>query len=206
VRKLEVTFRPFDTTTRVPEGTTLFSAAHWIGLPIESTCGGRGTCGKCKVRVLVGDVEVSPADRRWFGDTELAEGWRLACEAELYGDVECHVPELMRVPKAATMGLSRLVLLEPNVHKVHLVLVEPSLEDVRSDVERLRHALDAEGYGLRTDLRALRHLPIALRLARYDVTAVLCGEQLVAVEEVPVRPDTITFMALLPRAEFPIFR
>ena len=182
MRKLEVTFRPFDRTTRVPEGTTLFNAAHWIGLAIESTCGGRGTCGKCKVRVLAGDVEVAPADRRWFTDAELAEGWHLACEAVLYTDAECLVPALMRVPKAATMGLSRFVLLEPNVHKIHLVLAEPSLEDVRSDVERLRDALDAEGYGLVADLRALRHLPIALRVAGYDVTAVLCGEHLVAVE------------------------
>jgi uncharacterized 2Fe-2S/4Fe-4S cluster protein (DUF4445 family) len=182
VRKLEVTFRPFDQVTRVPEGTTLFNAAHWIGLPIESTCGGRGTCGKCKVQVLAGEVEVAPADRRWFSDAQLAEGWRLACEATLYADAECHVPALMRAPKAATMGLSRFVLLEPNVHKVHLALPEPSLEDVRSDVERLRDTLDAEGYGVVTDLRALRHLPIALRNARYDVTAVLCGEHLVAVE------------------------
>jgi len=45
-RKLEVIYQPFDRTTRVPPGTTLFSAAHWIGLPIDSTCGGRGTCGK----------------------------------------------------------------------------------------------------------------------------------------------------------------
>jgi uncharacterized 2Fe-2S/4Fe-4S cluster protein (DUF4445 family) len=182
VRKLEVAFRPFDRVTRVPEGTTVFNAAHWIGLPIESTCGGRGTCGKCKVQVLAGEVEVVPADRRWFSDAQLADGWRLACEATLYADAECHVPALMRAPKAATMGLSRFVLLEPNVHKVHLVLPEPSLEDARSDVERLRGGLDAEGYGLLTDLRALRHLPIALRSAGYDVTAVLCGEHLVTVE------------------------
>ena len=174
-----VAFRPFDRVTRVPEGTTVFNAAHWIGLPIESTCGGRGTCGQCKVQVLAGEVEVAPADRRWFSDAQLAGGWRLACEATLYADAECHVPALMRAPKAATMGLSRFVLLEPNVHKVHLVLPEPSLEDARSDVERLRGGLDAEGYGLLTDLRALRHLPIALRSAGYDVTAVLCGEHLV---------------------------
>src|SRR5260370_22020513 len=37
-RKLEVTYQPFDRTTRVPPGTTLFSAAHWIGLPTYSTC------------------------------------------------------------------------------------------------------------------------------------------------------------------------
>jgi uncharacterized 2Fe-2S/4Fe-4S cluster protein (DUF4445 family) len=58
-RKLEVKYLPFDRTTRVPPGTTLFSAAHWIGLPIDSTCGGRGTCGKCKVRVIEGRTEAA---------------------------------------------------------------------------------------------------------------------------------------------------
>lgn len=182
MRKVEVTFRPHDKVTRVPEGTTLFNAAHWIGLPIESTCGGRGTCGKCRVRVLAGEVEITPADRRWLSEEELAEGWRLACESVLAGDVECFVPALMRVPKAATMGLSRFVLLEPNVHKVHLVLDPPTLEDARSDVERIRAALEAEGYGVRIELPVLRHLPIVLRTAGFDVTAVLCGEHLVAVE------------------------
>lgn len=182
MRKLEIAFRPFDELTRVPEGTTLFNAANWIGLAIESTCGGRGTCGKCKVQVLDGSVEITPADRRWFSEEQLAEGWRLACEAELYTDVACHVPQLMRAPKAATMGVSRFVLLEPNVQKVHLELAEPALDDVRPDIERLRDALDVEGYGIVTDLRTLRDLPVALRRAGYDVTAVLCGEHLVAVE------------------------
>ena len=59
-RKLEVTYLPFERTTRVPSGTTLFSAAHWIGLPIDSTCGGRGTCGKCKVRVITGTSRPDP--------------------------------------------------------------------------------------------------------------------------------------------------
>ncbi len=182
MRKVEVTFRPHDRTTRVPEGTTLFNAAHWIGLPIESTCGGRGTCGKCRVQVLAGEVGITPADRRHLSEEELAAGWRLACESVLEGDVECFVPALMRAPKAATMGLSRFVLLEPNVHKVHLALEPPTLEDARSDVERIRAALEAEGYGVRLGLPVLRHLPIALRASAFEVTAVLCGEHLVAVE------------------------
>ena len=182
MRKVEVTFRPHDRVTRVPEGTTLFNAAHWIGLPIESTCGGRGTCGKCRVQVLAGNVEVTPADRRHLSEEELAAGWRLACEAIVTTDVECSVPALMRAPKAATMGLSRFVLLEPNVHKIHLTLDPPTLEDPRSDVERIRAALEAEGYGVELDLPVLRHLPIVLRASGFDVTAVLCGERLVAVE------------------------
>jgi uncharacterized 2Fe-2S/4Fe-4S cluster protein (DUF4445 family) len=182
MRKLEVAYRPFDKVTRVPEGTTLFNAAHWIGLPIESTCGGRGTCGKCRVRVDEGEIEITPADRRHLTEDELQEGWRLSCEAVAYDDCVCFVPDLMRAPKAATMGVSRFVLLEPNVHKVHVTLPHPSLEDARGDVERLRDELDREGYGMVADLRSLRHLPVVLRRADFDVTAVLCGERLVAVE------------------------
>ncbi len=182
MRKLELTYRPFEKTTRVPPGTTLFNGAHWIGLPIESTCGGRGTCGKCKIRLLDGSTEVTPADRRLLTEAELDDGWRLACKAEAYEDAVCFVPELMHAPKAATMGIGRFVLLEPNVHKVRLQLTEPTLEDPRSDVERLRDALDVEGYGLTVDLPVLRTLPAALRSARFDVTAVLCGEHLVAAE------------------------
>ena len=63
-RKVEVTYLPSGKTVRVPEGTTLFNAAHWAGLPIESTCGGRGTCGKCRVRVVEGEAERTLADYR----------------------------------------------------------------------------------------------------------------------------------------------
>ncbi|MFW6070058.1 MAG: 2Fe-2S iron-sulfur cluster-binding protein, partial [bacterium] len=56
-------FRPQDKVTRVPPGMTVFNAANWIGLAIDSTCGGRGTCGKCKVRILKGDLAITAADR-----------------------------------------------------------------------------------------------------------------------------------------------
>ena len=181
-RKLEVTYQPFDRTTRVPPGTTLFSAAHWIGLPIDSTCGGRGTCGKCKVRVLEGASEVSPADHRLLRKDEVENGWRLSCQARIYEDITCEVPQLLRVPKAATMGLSRLVIIDPNVRKVYLELTEPDLHDQRSDVTRMREALTAEGHDMSASVPVLRTLPKALREAGFKVTAVLAGEHLVAVE------------------------
>jgi len=181
-RKLEVTYQPFDRTTRVPPGTTVFSAAHWIGLPIDSTCGGRGTCGKCKVRVLDADMEVTTADHRQLRKDEIEGGWRLSCQARIYEDLVCEVPQLLRVPKAATMGLSRLVIIDPNVRKVFLELVEPDLHDQRSDVARLRDALTAEGHDMIADVPVLRTLPKAIRDAEFKVTAVLAGEHLVAVE------------------------
>src|SRR5437899_7685222 len=181
-RKLEVTYVPFDRTTRVPPGTTLFSAAHWIGLPIDSTCGGRGTCGKCKVRVIKGIADAETADPRQLRPQEIAEGWRLSCQARIYEDMTCEVPQLLRVPKAATMGLGRLVILDPNVRKVYFELSEPSMEDQRSDVARLKDALTEEGHGMVAGVSVLRTLPSVFREAGFRITAVLSGEQLVAVE------------------------
>ncbi len=188
-KKLEVVYKPFDKTTRVPPGTTLFSAAHWIGLPIDSTCGGRGTCGKCKVQVLQGGGEITTADRKQLRAAELEAGWRLSCQAKVYDDTTVTVPELMRVPKAATMGVNRLVLLDPNVRKVFVELSEPTLEDQRSDVERLRDALTAEGFDMKVDLQALRTLPALLRSAEFKATAVLGGDHLIAVEAGDTREE-----------------
>ena len=66
---------------RVPAGTTLFDAASWNGIAIDSTCGGHGTCKKCKVRVVSGRAEISSVDPRAFSPDELRNGWRLACRA-----------------------------------------------------------------------------------------------------------------------------
>jgi hypothetical protein len=93
----------------------------------------------------------------------------------------CEVPQLLRVPKAATMGLGRLVILDPNVRKVYLELAEPSLEDQRSDALRLKEALTEEGHDMVAGVPVLRTLPSVLREAGFHVTAVLAGEHLVAI-------------------------
>jgi uncharacterized 2Fe-2S/4Fe-4S cluster protein (DUF4445 family) len=180
--KVAVEFRPQDKVTRVPAGTTIFNAANWIGLPIDSTCGGLGTCGKCKVRVLQGENGITAADRKTFTEQELAEGWRLSCRASAYEDIVCEVPRLMGNPKAALMGFGRHVILDPNVHKVLLQLESPSLEDQRSDFNRVRDALDVEGFEVTASLPVLRRLPRCLRQAQWQVTAVVVGQELVTVE------------------------
>ena len=140
--KVSIEFRPHDKVTRVPPGMTIFNAANWIGLPIDSTCGAKGTCGKCKVRILRGHNGATAADRRIFTEEELADGWRLSCRSEAQEDVVCEVPRLMGNPKAALMGFDRHVILNANVHKIPLTLTPPSLEDQRSDFSRLRDALE----------------------------------------------------------------
>jgi uncharacterized 2Fe-2S/4Fe-4S cluster protein (DUF4445 family) len=179
--KLAVTYLPSGGVAHVPAGTTLFHAANWAGLPIESTCGGRGTCGKCKVRVLQGQSEPTLADHRHLHENEIAAGWRLSCQAEVETDATCDVPALIRTPKAATMGVGRFVLLEPNVRKLLLEVRPPSLEDHRSHLRRLSDALDAEGIEPQAGPAVLPRLARALEDGT-TVTTTVVGEHLVDVE------------------------
>lgn len=178
--KVEVTYQPSGKTVRVPEGTTLFNAAHWAGLPIESTCGGRGTCGKCGVQVLSGEAELSLADYRHLAD-KLDDGWRLSCQCPINGPMTVDVPRLMKMPKAATMGVGRFVLLEPNVVKLYMELPPPSLEDHRSHLSRVMDEVEAQGYTRNYDWEVLPRLAEAFR-ENSHVTATLVGEYLVDVE------------------------
>ena len=180
--KYSITFLPQNIITHAPEGTTVFNAANWAGLPIDSTCGGRGTCGKCKVRLLQGADGTSEADHRFLSATELSDGWRLSCRSAVHGECVAEVPRLMTSPKAALLGYGQHVLLDPNVTKLHLHLSEPTLEDQRSDLRRLLTSLRDEGYEVRVDPGVWRALPIILRASDFDITAVVVGDELIAIE------------------------
>ena len=135
--RVALRFEPSGTAVRVPPGVTLFDAASWNGIAIDSTCGGHGTCKKCKVRVADGSVPISPLDVRAFDQGDLADGWRLACRAEAQHDLVIDVPPLVTRPKAATVGVGRQVILHPAIQKRYVELEEPTLQDQRTDLERL---------------------------------------------------------------------
>jgi uncharacterized 2Fe-2S/4Fe-4S cluster protein (DUF4445 family) len=83
---------------RVLAGTTIFDAASWNGVAIDSTCGGHGTCKKCKVKVISGHAAISSVDPRAFTIEELKNGWRLACRADTQEDLTIEVPPLQTRP------------------------------------------------------------------------------------------------------------
>jgi uncharacterized 2Fe-2S/4Fe-4S cluster protein (DUF4445 family) len=178
--RVRLRFEPDGADVRVPNGTPIFDAASWNGVAIDSTCGGHGTCKKCKVRIEDGDVPISTVDPRAFSPDELREGWRLACRAPAREDLVVHVPPLQTRPKAALVGVGRHVILRPAVQKRHLVLDEPSLEDQRSDVQRVLDAI--EDLEPRVSLAVARTLGKILRESQFDVTAVVCDEELIGVE------------------------
>jgi len=178
--RVDLLFEPSGRRVRVPAGVTLFDAASWNGIAIDSTCGGHGTCKKCKVRMLDAAAAPSALDIRAFSAEEIRDGWRLACRAQAAGDARVEVPPLVTRPKAATVGVGRQVILRPAVQKRYLELAEPSLADQRSDLERVLAALD--DLELRADLHAVRSVGRALRAADYHVTAVIVDDVLIDVE------------------------
>jgi uncharacterized 2Fe-2S/4Fe-4S cluster protein (DUF4445 family) len=178
--RVDLRFLPDGPQVRVPPGVTLFDAASWNGVAIDSTCGGHGTCKKCKVRIAGGSVPASPVDGRAFSPEELRAGWRLACRALAASDLEIEVPPLTTRPKAATVGVGRQVILRPAAQKRYLELAEPSLADQRTDLERVLAGLD--DLELRVSLDVLRGLGQVLRAADFKVTAVIVDDALIDVQ------------------------
>jgi len=170
---------PSTRSVRVPPGVTVFDSASWNGIAIDSTCGGHGTCHKCKVRVAPAGP-ASRHDERTFTPAQLQAGWRLACLAQATSDLAVDVPPLTTRPKAATVGVGRQVILRPAVQKRYVELDEPTLADQRTDLDRLLAAID--DLELTADLPVLRRLPKVLREADFKVTAVVVDEALIDVE------------------------
>jgi uncharacterized 2Fe-2S/4Fe-4S cluster protein (DUF4445 family) len=178
--RVQLTFAPSGRSVRVPPGVPVFDAASWNGIAIDSTCGGHGTCRKCLVRVTAGPAPVTTHDARTFSAAQIADGWRLACLLRAAHDLDLEVPPLVTRPKAATVGVGRQVILRPAVQKRYVELDEPSLEDQRTDLRRLRDAVDDLTF--EPDLHALQRLPTVLRASDFNVTAVVVDEALVDVE------------------------
>jgi uncharacterized 2Fe-2S/4Fe-4S cluster protein (DUF4445 family) len=180
VVRVDLSFEPSGKGVRVPTGVSVFDAASWNGIAIDSTCGGHGTCKKCKVQILEGDVPVGRLDTRAFSTEELKDGWRLACISNATTDLRINVPPLTTRPKAATVGAGRQVILRPSIQKRHITMADPSLADQRSDIARvLDEITDLTEH---VDPHLLRDLPRVLRAADFDVTAVVVDDLLVAIE------------------------
>ena len=169
-----------DRPVRVPLGVTLFDAASWNGIAIDSTCGGHGTCKKCRIRFKSEPPAPTSLDLRAFTEQEIKDGWRLACRTPATVEADVEVPPLTTRPKAATVGVGRQVILRPAVRKRYLELTEPTLADQVTDLERILAELT--DLSPRPDLAVLRSLGTTLRQADFKVTAVVADETLIAVE------------------------
>jgi uncharacterized 2Fe-2S/4Fe-4S cluster protein (DUF4445 family) len=178
--RVKLDFAPSNQSFKVPPGVSVFDAASWNGIAIDSTCGGHGTCKKCKVQITEGIVPISRLDLRAFSQDELKNGWRLACVARATENLAITVPAMTTRPKAATVGVGRQVILRPAVQKRYLELDEPTLHDQRPDIQRVKDAID--DLEVNVEFKLLQKLPTVLRKNNFKVTAVVVDDLLIDIE------------------------
>ncbi len=173
----EVTVNPGNNTLKVEAGDNLLKILQGAEYDLQADCGGQGTCGRCQVKIEKGEDfsysgELLSADR-------LEEGFRLACQLEVEGDLEITIPESSLLTGQQILVGSeeednyleskeisgRPREINPLVRKKSLKLSSPSLQDNTADLDRIYRELTGESgftdYRLELDL--VRELPELLR-------------------------------------------
>ena len=96
-------FLPDNRSWSADEPVDLVLAAAGCDILLEQPCGSRTVCGKCRVRVVEGDVPAGAEDLRLLGQAAVAEGWRLACRMTLAAPATIEVPPALRSTAAKSL-------------------------------------------------------------------------------------------------------
>lgn len=183
-----VTFKPSGRTIYVEVGTVAISAAQMADEAIDAVCGGKGRCGKCKVRVFGFVSDITEEEKKFFSADELANGWRMACRVKILGAVTIDIPKTVSEGhKILSDGFSDYIALDSTISKVYAEISKPTLEDQTADLERIRRAV---GFGPIESLDVMQTIPDSVRSQDFRVTSVLRGNELIAVEPGDTRQNT----------------
>ena len=82
-----------DKTLSVPQGASIMSTLTQNGIYLPSACGGKGSCGQCKLQVIEGGGEILDSERPHFSRKEIKNNWRLGCQCKVKGDLKIKIPE-----------------------------------------------------------------------------------------------------------------
>jgi uncharacterized 2Fe-2S/4Fe-4S cluster protein (DUF4445 family)/thioredoxin reductase len=210
--KYLVIFQPSGCRGYLEKGTSLKEASVALGVDIEGVCGEKAICGTCKVRIEEGNFEkygitstrdnlspMGPTERKFFNLQQEEEGYRLACQTKILGDVVLFVPEESRmgkqvVRKAAT---DRPMNVNPAVKKYYVELEKATLEDTLGDLERIKNELEKKHNltHLAIDYQVLMELQNAVREGDWKVTlTVWHNKEIIKVE--PGRVDKVYGLAV----------
>ena len=140
-------------------GENLLELARRANVAIDAPCSGNGSCGKCRIKLIEGELE-SPQSRH-ISDEEYKEGWRLSCSSKVRSDCTVFVPDIASAyqsrMKTADLSSPKEVaifdecqenLKRSGIHFVNrfrskvITMAEPSLEDTMPDNERLTWAIE----------------------------------------------------------------
>ncbi|MEA4965463.1 MAG: corrinoid activation/regeneration protein AcsV [Oscillospiraceae bacterium] len=147
-------------TVSANQGDNLLAVARGANVPIDAPCSGNGACGKCRVKLVSGEVDAYPTSH--ISEEEFAEGWRLACTSRILGDVTVMVPDIAsayrsRMKTADLSSGEEIAIFEALQKEIRdsgiamgtpffaqeLTMDAPTLEDTMPDAERLAWAVQA---------------------------------------------------------------
>ncbi len=170
---VSVRFYPKGITIEVEPGSTLLEAAFLAGVEVNSACGGKGTCGRCRM-IVSGNFGTRQTDLIMPEDWEM--GYRLACMTKVLGDTVVYVPEEGRLNEMQILETyfgAKIEEISPLSTAVYVELQPPSLDNSVGDRERLECALKLGAGKLSFPIGVLRELPGTLRRTGWRITPVL---------------------------------
>lgn len=169
----------------VPNGTLITDAALKAGIEISQPCGGQGRCGQCAVQVTSGKVRRRSTVR--LSAEDVAQGYALACQTVIEGDVTVVVPPQDKIQEHLTASQFASEVTVPrgydytkvqSIQRIPLTLSPPSMEDQTSDWARLKTALlkAANLEDAHISLPLLLKIPAILRESEWKITTVINRE------------------------------
>jgi len=186
----EIAFLPDGKRVKIHDSLTVLEAVKLAGVDLVSVCGGKGTCHKCKIKIdpATFSPPLTENEEKSLTPMEKDEGIRLACQIKVSKN---HL--IVQIPEYSRTGKQRLQIegiktaLEPDlmVKKYYLELPEPSLEDPRSDVDRIIQELNKQyktkGLTIFSDL--LKNIAPLLRQSNWQITVTVWNDtQIIAIE------------------------
>ncbi len=178
-----ITFLPFNVTLNITTKASILDAIKNAKLPVTTSCGGKGTCGGCIVRVLKGKYSVSTSAA--LSENIYKQGYVLACKTEIIDDIVVQLPKFkqLQVKTITDIGISKAnrkfvsgyFKSEPPLKKIEIKVPEPAPENNYSDLKRLQLLLAGE-FGIKKfdiDYNLLKSLPHILRKNQGHVTLII---------------------------------
>lgn len=185
-----VSFIPDEVIVEVQVGENLLRAAMMADVLVTATCGGDGTCGKCRMIIEQGEVNSAPSAR--LTEEQVAAGYVLGCMVEVENDLVVRIPAESRPGQRPTRGgssreVAPLLTAEehavrmpenksrPPVYKWHLELPRPDLSDNADSVSRLQMAMrrDHRVRDAAVTLEATRQIPRAALEGDWNITSLM---------------------------------